>query len=240
MVIDKVRGLKFCWFFQAILEVTEALVNMGDVLGELWPLDNTARILLRILVHYNYGASVRSSEADRCKISVEFCDTVLRENAIRALVKDPPLSFRQAKERWADVTERYASNVFAARGQVTANNGRQAGGGGQFGGGQFGSGGQAGGSGQNVRGFGGGAAAGGGGNGGGRAGFQNRNRNARVFVGGKSYPVCFDYNRASCNRKPAGCGCEDAKGVVFAHACNYWNFTTAKFCLASHTRVGNH
>jgi hypothetical protein len=221
--------------FQAILDVTEALVNLGDVLGELWPLDNTARILLRILVHYNYGASVRSSEADRCKISVEFCDAVLRENAIRALVKDPPLSFRQAKERWTDVTERYTSNVFAVRNQAAGGVGRQTGGGGHFGGG-----GQSGGGGNNGRGFGGGAAAGGNVNGSSRAGFQNRNRNARLFVGGKSFPVCFDYNRASCNRKPAGCGCEDAKGVVFAHACNYWNFTTSKFCLASHTRVGNH
>jgi hypothetical protein len=216
---------------QALLDIMEALINMADVFGELWPTDNTARILHRILIHYNFAAGVRASEADRCKIAVEFCDTVLRDNAIRALVKDAPLSFRQAKERWLDVTERYTGSMFVNR--SVAGGARQQSGGGGGGGAVRGGGG----------GFGGGNAAGGGASGGGggsRAGFQNRNRNARYFFGGKSYPVCFDFNRASCNRKPGGCGCEDAKGVVFAHACNYYNFTTQKFCLAMHTRVGNH
>jgi hypothetical protein len=219
----------------------EALVNMADVFAELWPLDNTARILMRILIHYNFAAGIRSGEADRAKIAVEFCDTVLRDNASRALVQDTPLSFRQAKERWMDVTERYTSNLFGARTGGGGGNIRQQGGGGGQPGRSFGGGGGAAFAGGSAGGgVGGGAAVSGGGGGGNRAGFQNRNRNARYFVGGKSYPVCFDFNRASCNRKPAGCGCEDVKGSVFAHVCNYYNFTTSKFCLAAHTRVGNH
>jgi hypothetical protein len=223
------------------VDILEALVNMADVLAELWPTDNTARILLRILVHYNFGAGVRNSEADRCRIVTEFCDTVLRDNAIRALVKDPPLSFRQAKERWCDVTERYAGSVSgggarqdfrAAAGGGAVGSGQARGG---FVGGGFGRGGAVGGGGGAGSG-----AVGGGNNGGGRAGFQNRNRNARVVIGGKSFPVCFDFNRASCNRKPSGCGCEDVKGNIFAHVCNYYNFSASKFCLARHTRLGNH
>jgi hypothetical protein len=210
-------------------------VNLSDVLAELWPTDDTARILLRLLVHYNFAAGVRSAEVDRCRIVTEFCDTVLRDNAIRALARDPPLSFRQAKERWGDVTERYAGNIFGGGGGGARQDLRQASGGaGAAGGGQQRGGGFGGGAG-----FGRGGGAAGGGVGG-RGGLQRGNRNARLVVGGKSFPVCFDYNRASCNRKLSGCGCEDAKGSIFAHACNYYNFSAAKFCLAKHTRVGNH
>jgi hypothetical protein len=215
----------------------EALLNLADVFAELWPFDDTPRILHRILVHYNFAAGIRSGEAERCRIAVEFCDTVLRDNAIRALVKDTPLSYRQAKERWLDVTERYTTNVFVARGNTAGGGGgahrqqNSAGGvaaarpaaGSGFGFGAAGSAGSATAAGAGTRG-----------------GFQRGSRNARFFFGGKSYPVCFDFNRASCNRKPGGCGCEDAKGSIFAHVCNYYNFTTSKFCLANHTRVGNH
>jgi hypothetical protein len=213
-------------------------VNLADVLAELWPTDDTARILLRLLVHYNFAAGVRSAEVDRCRIVTEFCDTVLRDNAIRALAKDSPLSFRQAKERWADVTERYEANIFGGGGGGARQDLRQVPvGAGAAGGGQQRGGGFGGGSGF---GFGRGGGAEGGGGGVARGGLQRGNRNARLVVGGKSFPVCFDYNRASCNRNLSGCGCEDAKGTVFAHACNYYNFAAAKFCLAKHTRVGNH
>jgi hypothetical protein len=97
--VDSIR------LFQLIADVMEALVNLADVLAELWPLDNTARVLMRIGVHYKFAVNIR--EGDRCKIITEFCDSVLRENASRAVGRLPPLSFRQAKERWADVAERY-------------------------------------------------------------------------------------------------------------------------------------
>jgi uncharacterized membrane protein YgcG len=106
--------LLLCWF-QFTAEVLEALVNMADVFAELWPTDSTPRILLRILVHYNFGSGVKSNEGEKCKVVSEFCDNVLRENALRALAKDPPLSYRQAKERWVDVTEQYTSSLFGFR-----------------------------------------------------------------------------------------------------------------------------
>jgi hypothetical protein len=216
--------------FQYTAEVLEALVNMADVFAELWPTDNTPRILLRILIHYNFGSGVRSSEGEKCKVVSEFCDNVLRENALRALAKDPPLSYRQAKERWVDVTEQYTSNLFGLR--DSRQDYRQSGSG-------RGNGGPSSANSSSGGGFGRGAAQQAGAARG-RGGIQSRNRNARIVIGGKSYPVCFDYNRASCNRKQSGCGCEDTKGSVFAHACNYYNYNSSKFCLASHTRVGNH
>jgi hypothetical protein len=67
--------------FQLVADVMEALVNMADVLADLWPLDNTPRILMRIMVQYKFAASVADSEQDRCKLIAEFCDGVMRQNA---------------------------------------------------------------------------------------------------------------------------------------------------------------
>jgi hypothetical protein len=196
------------------MEVTEALLNMADVFAELWPADDTPRILLRILVHYRFAAGIRDSEGEKCRLMAEFCDLVLRENASRAVMRDAPLSFRQAKERWSDVVERYGGGM----------GGRQRGDGGKAAGGQGGGGGGGGGSGLQ----------------GGKGGVLVRNRSARLLVGGRSFAVCFDYNRSACNRKASGCGCEDSKGVVFAHVCNFWLAGQGRHCLARHPRVGNH
>jgi hypothetical protein len=184
----------------------EALVNMADVMAEIWPLDNTPRILLRILIHYKFGASVRDGETDRCRIIAEFADGVLRENASRAVGRQPPLSFRQAKERWGDVVERYGPPA----GRQSRDGGKQGGGGG--------TGGNGGGGGQQQQ----------------NSGNLVRNRGARFLHAGKQYAVCFDYNRGSCGRKVSGCGCEDAKGIVYAHACNYFLSNLGRHCLALH------
>ena len=75
-----------------------------------------------------------------------------------------------------------------------------------------------------------------------RGGLQTRGKAARFFAGGNSYPVCFDFNKpGGCTRRPAkGCGCDDGRGGVFAHACNYFSTTRNMYCLAVHSRVGNH
>jgi hypothetical protein len=213
------------YIVQAVLEVMEALTNMADIMAELWPLDNTARILLRILIHYKFATGLRDNEAERCRIISEFCDAVLRENASRAVGREPPLSFRQAKERWADIAERY----YPLHGRAGRQDGRGLGGGGVGSGGGGGSGGSSGG--------------GGGGAGGqpaARGGALAKNRSARYLLAGRSYAVCFDYNRGVCNRKPSGCGCEDSKGIVYAHVCNFYYNVANKHCLAQHARVGNH
>jgi hypothetical protein len=197
---------------QLVADVMEALVNMGDVMAELWPLDDTPRVLTRILVHYKFAAGIRDGEADRCKIISEFCDSVLRENASRAVGRLPPLSFRQAKERWGDVAERYG----------TAGSNR---------------GGKADGRGQQSSGTGGGTAGGAGQQRGG--GMLAKSRSARFQYNGKQYGVCFKYIRNNCNRKQSGCGCEE-RNIMYAHVCNYFIHGQNRHCLAQHPRLGNH
>jgi hypothetical protein len=71
---------------------------------------------------------VQVSENDRTKLILEFCDTVLRDNASRAIVRDPPLSYREAKERWTDIGERYPAHsaVDSAASATTARSAKPA------------------------------------------------------------------------------------------------------------------
>ncbi len=191
------------------------MANFADIQGELWPLDNTPRVLNRVLINFNFAAAYRSDEVARCTLITEFCDSVLRENACRALAQEAPLTYRQAKERWTDVMERLPATP------SSGHNSR----GGTFGG--------------SARGvFRGGRGAF---NINPRAGAQNFNRQARFFAGGLSHPVCFNYNKQSgCPNPAPGLGCDDKRGGIFAHVCNYLDRATNKYCLAAHSRHNNH
>ena len=120
-----------------MLDIQEAVANLGDMLEELWPADDTARIINQVLIQYNFGAAAKGGEQDRCNLLVEFVDAVLRENASRAVVKEAPLSFRQVKERWEDVAERQSlSGAVGGQGvKSSLADSRKAGGGGAPGGG---------------------------------------------------------------------------------------------------------
>ena len=93
---------------KVLVDIQEAVLNYADVYADLWPEDDSPRVMSRVLVHYNYGAACKSGEAERSKIVVEFCDSLMRDNACRAVVKETPLSFRRAKEKWADMAERFS------------------------------------------------------------------------------------------------------------------------------------
>ena len=58
-----------------------------------------------MLVQFEYGGRLSSSEKDRFKLVEGFCDCVMRENSGRAVREKPPLNFRQVKERWRDCVE---------------------------------------------------------------------------------------------------------------------------------------
>jgi len=201
---------------KGVADIREALLNLADITAELWPYDDTPRILQRILHNYNFGAAWRCTEQEKTKLLVEFCDGVLRENACRAVEKEPPLSFREAKERWADIAERVgASSHQFPQQQAHPNRGGR---GGSSGGPQRG----------------------GGGGGTFRAGAAAKGRTARYATGGASYAVCFSYNRGNCSRPAKGCGCDDGRGGIFAHVCNHFDSATNKYCLLGHPRDGNH
>ena len=161
-----------------------------------------------------------------CRLVTDFVDKVLRENASRASAKEPPLTYREARERWADTLEKRAG--YGARPGSAAHNQQRDGHSNNHGG----NGGPSGNSGGNR---------GGGnsnrGNQRQRGGIQARTLNARTTAG---EPVCFLYNRKSgCPRPKKNQGCEDARGNGYIHVCNY-ETGPGKYCLATHARHAAH
>jgi hypothetical protein len=149
----------------------------------------------------------------------DFIDTFFRENARRALAREPPLTAREAKERWTELMEKRAA-FYPRQGRKQAA--MPSGGGGGVGR-------------SDSRGRGGGGKRGGG-NSKPRGGSMNNGRGAKL--NGDS--VCYHYNRASgCNRTPKGVGCCNGNGGVYAHVCNF-ETGQGSYCLAKHPRAGNH
>lgn len=205
----------------------ESILNLADVFAELWPLDDSPRILMRVLLHYNLAANFKANESEKAKFMTEFCDAVLRENACRAVEHDPPLSFREAKERWTELSERANLATVAAQ---PASQGGTSGGGQQMNSGRDR---QAGrrdgitdGAGKPAQGQ--------------KTNMAMRSRTCRHQVGGQSWPVCFQFNRGGCKRTTKGAGCDDGRGGMFSHVCNFWDNQANKYCLQPHPRDKNH
>jgi hypothetical protein len=145
-----------------------------------------------------------------CRLLTEFIDTFFRENARRALARDPPLTVREAKERWTDMLEKRNAYYHkpAIRSDSSRPDGSSRGRGGKRGGGA------------NPP----------------RGGNMTKGKGAK-FNGDA---VCYHYNRAvGCSRTPKGAGCCNGNGGVFAHVCNH-EVSPGTYCLAKHPKAGNH
>jgi len=211
---------------KAILDIQWALANLAEVYAHLWPLDGSIRIIQRILIRYDYGAGLGNSDKDRVRIVEEFCDKILCENAARAARSAPYLPFETVKNRWRDAVEREPrthssqaasnSSVTPAKPAPTPSNR----GGGNNNGGRGATRGEA----------------------RGRGGWQARNA-AAIFQGNA---VCYHFNirppagqASTCTRPPATGGCDNGRGGVYAHVCNFHS-GGGVFCLQNHPRYANH
>ena len=211
------------------LELQNALLLFAEVYANLWPLDPTPRLLLKTLVHYQYATGF-GSERDRCRLMEEFLDEVLRESAGRANRGKPPLAFRQLKERWRDFIERagakYKSSSSSSdkAGSGVSNAGSSAGNNSA--------------SSQQKGGQGGGQNSGRGRGGKGpRSGLQHRSGALRH----QGKLICYLYNNKGpgCQRPVVNGGCDDGKGGIFAHVCNFVT-SPGQVCAAAHPRSKNH
>ena len=200
---------------KSLLAVQEALCNFGDVYRCLWPQDNTPRRLSRVLVHFEYGARLGGSEKERSKLIENFCDKVMRENSGRAVREKAPLTFRQAKERWRDCAEE--SGLREGQERRPEDNRRDEGGK----------------SGRENKGKG----KSGGGDGYRGAGGSEDSKMMRY----QGNLVCFHYNNRNmvCTRKAAGDGCDNGRGGIFAHVCNF-QLAAGKLCFGKHKRHEQH
>ena len=145
----------------------------------------------------------------------DFADEILRESASRANRKKTPLSYRQLRERWRDTTDHKRAPAATA----TAATKTQAAGAGTGSGPAQQKPGK-----QNTAKH-------------GTAGAQRRGTAAKF--GGNS--VCFLYNsrKSGCPRTAKPGGCDDGRGGLFAHMCNF-ETGPGQHCLAAHPRHANH
>jgi hypothetical protein len=152
----------------------------------------------------------------------------VRDNSGRAVRKEVPMDYEQARARWMKVVGGMFPQLSFPYGQVW-----QSGGGGSgvgSGGGSGGGGGQGGGAGRGQKALGAGRMTGG---------------NQRTPARYNGLSVCFYYNtRDGCKRPAQGAmTCKDGANV-FAHVCNFLIKGAAgqqdRHCLAAHPRFGNH
>ena len=227
-----------------VRHLQEAVLNYTVLLNALWPLDYAGLVITRVLVESSWGAVAGGSEKARVALVKKFFEETVRENSGRAVREEPPLVYEEARAKWVKVVENVfpgvlgvgmgplAATMSAADGQkhpdgyTTLTKKGGAGRGAK----QKGRGGRGGGFG----GGGGGAVGGGPG-----APPMGTSRTSAVASG---LPVCFGYNQhEGCKRDVVKATvCNDANGMHFAHACNFLDRTTNKFCLQLHRRFGNH
>ena len=199
---------------KSLLAIQEALCNFGDVYRMLWPQDNTPRRLSRVMIHFEYGTRLNGSEKERCRLLESFCDKVLRENSVRAVREKAPLTYRQAKERWRDCVEESGLREGQERRQEESR--REEGK-------------------KSSKGSGGKGRGGGDGAGGSTGGDDSKTARYQGNL------VCFHFNNRNgdCTRKAVGDGCDNGRGGVFAHVCNFQT-APGKLCFGKHRRHEQH
>jgi hypothetical protein len=193
-----------------------AVFNYIAVLRSLHPVDYGGLVLLRVFIEAAWGEGL-GNEKQRMTVLKKFFEDAVKENSGRAVRKEAPLDFEQAKGRWTKAvaavfpqlsTFAYGQRLAAVPRQDSAGAGT-------------------GGKGQKMQ--------KGGAHGGG----------ARTPARFNGLPVCFPFNsREGCKRPPQGAmACKDGSNV-YAHVCNYWIKGGAgqqeRHCLGNHSRVGNH
>jgi hypothetical protein len=150
-----------------------------------------------------------------CRLVVDFIDSMLRESASRAVAREPPLSFRESKERWTESIEKRAAFMQKPGGRQDAqrqNNNHNNGGKGAAGRGR--------GAASSLP----------------RGGSIMKGRGAKF----QGHSVCYHFNRAGgCNRTKKGSGCDNGNGGEYAHVCNH-ETSPGVYCLAHHSRVTAH
>jgi hypothetical protein len=205
-----------------VKHMQEAVLNFATMLHAIWPADYSGLVILRVLVEARWGEVAGEDEKKRLMLVKKFFGDTVRENAGRAVRKEPPLDYVQTKAKWTRAMEAVFPqyNTFGSlllmgggaggsKGQGKTQSNKQ--GSKNAAGGKFGK-----------------SKSGG--------GLQTP---PAVFNG---VPVCYSYNASmGCSRPKHGQNsCKDGKGAVFAHVCNWWDNKASKHCLMIHSRAMNH
>jgi len=210
-----------------IRHLQEAILNYSVILWAIWPFDYAGFVIQRVLVEANWGRAAGESERQRVQLVRRYFDEIMRENSGRVVRGQPPLSYEEAKAKWIRGLEAVFPGMSVLGGASAGVKPKQqqqqqdgAGGGGR------------------GRGRGGANAGAGRGRGGAATATGGLVRQGAVASG---LPVCYRYNLPlGCQRKAVSATACEELGKSYAHACNWLDKTTNKFCLQLHPRHNNH
>ena len=88
-----------------IKHLQEAILNYVVLLHALWPVDYAGMVITRVLVEANWGIAAGGNEKARVALVRKFFDDTVRDNSGRAVRREPPLSYEEAKAKWTRVVE---------------------------------------------------------------------------------------------------------------------------------------
>jgi len=80
-----------------LAEVTDSILNYITILHQLWPLDPTGTMILRVINKYKW-ISVASDLKDKVWVITAFFNGVLQDNSGRSVRKETILSFKEQEE----------------------------------------------------------------------------------------------------------------------------------------------
>ena len=198
----------------SLSEFTEALVNYMVALQQLWPLDPTAIIMLRIINQYKW-ISAANELREKISVLASFFNAVLEENRGRAVRGETILDFKEQEDVLKSTltahnlscsipTSRFQKlepeqhtkgrNKFTTQSQFgMANNSYQ--------------------------------------------GRRDRTQPSRPRAQSNGLGVCYAFNNGSCRSSPTATGCKNANtNRELAHVCNVYVESKSAFCLEKHPR----
>jgi hypothetical protein len=80
----------------------EVVANYASVMQILWPMDYSPSVISRVLIDARWGEVI---EEDKLRTAVvkRFFSEVIRENCGRAVRREPPMVYSEAREKWLQV-----------------------------------------------------------------------------------------------------------------------------------------
>ena len=194
----------------SLAEFTEALVNYMVALQQLWPLDPTALIMLRLINQYKW-ISVANELREKIAVLSGFFNAVLEENRGRAVRNETILDFKEQEDVLKSAltahnlpcsipTSRFAKpeqDMFAKNKFKPSQTGQFA--------------------------F--------------TPGRRDRPQPSRPRAQSNGLGVCYAFNNGSCRGVPSASGCKNVNtNRELAHVCNVYVDSKSAFCLEKHPR----
>jgi hypothetical protein len=99
-------GEKMAWSEATeVKHIQEAVLNFATVQHAIWPADYSGLVILRVLVEARWGEIAGEDERKRLALVKKFFGDTARENAGRAVRREPPLDYEQTKQKWSRAVE---------------------------------------------------------------------------------------------------------------------------------------